>query len=229
MVGFELRIECFVGVVFEQHGVGEGVEEGDLRVVGIAALIEAEFGEEIAFVEGVSIGDKGPIEVDLDIGMDLVVALWEEVEDGRAREEDDAEEESDEHKSSFGLFAFTGFEGGVYALSVSLLCGIGEVDLRGTIGGYSVGSGGVIAEIIGNSGSCKRSGRSWALEATVLFGGGCTGGGVTRAIHFPLFGRWGGLEVLEFGPIGHGAPKLAIVGELFVSLEFAVLEHVADL
>lgn len=46
-------------------------------MVGVTALIEAEFGEEIAFVEIVSVGDKRSIEIDLDIGMDLVVALWE--------------------------------------------------------------------------------------------------------------------------------------------------------
>lgn len=81
----------------------------------------------------------------------------------------------------------------MYTFSVSLLCWIGEVDFGWSVGGYGVGSGGIVAEIVGDSGACERSGRSWALEAAVLFGGGSTGGRVTRAIHFPLFGRLGGL------------------------------------
>ncbi len=229
VVGFELCLKAVVGVVFEEHGIGEGVEERELGVVGVATLIEAEFGEEVAFVKGVSIGDEGAVEIDLDIGMDLVVALWEEKDDSATDEEDHAKEKADKKETLAAFFVFAIFECGDYAFSVSLLVGIGEIDF-----GRAVARGGVrgwaVAEVIGNSRSCERCGRSGALEATVLFGCGCLGrGGIARAVHLPLFGGLCGLDILEFGPIGHGAPKLAVVGELFAAVEFAVLEHVPDL
>lgn len=229
VVGFELCLKAFVGVVFEEHGVGEGVEERELRVIGVATLIEAEFGEEVAFVKGVSIGDKGAVEIDLDIGMDLVVALGEEEDDGASDEKDHAKEKADEKKSLAAFFVFAGFEGGVYVFFVALWVVVGEFVLGRAVAWGGIGRG-AVAEIIGDCGSSERCGRSGPLEAAMLFGRGCLGRcGIAWAVHFPLFGRLGGLEILEFGPIGHGAPKLAIIGELFAAVEFAVLEHMSDL